>query len=111
MVQNGNKHFGTVDIMEIDILGVDILGIDILGIAILTPTQVKVHNLNLFEGLLKFKISSGGRSMRGPSIHRLVTAQGGTLIFSAYVGSDPASTVHPQKISGISNTPKNYLKF
>ena len=36
---------------------------------------------------------------------------GGTLIFSAYVGSDPASTVHPQKISGISNTPKKYLKF
>ena len=23
--------------------------------------------------------------------------QGGTLIFSAYVGSDPASTVHPPK--------------
>ena len=38
-------------------------------------------------------------------------AQGGTLIFSAYVGSDPASTVHPQKISGISSTPKKYLKF
>ena len=32
---------------------------------------------------------------------------GGTLIFYAYVGSDPASTVHPQKISGISSTPKN----
>ena len=31
---------------------------------------------------------------------------GGTLIFSTYVGSDPASTVHPQKISGISSTPK-----
>ena len=36
---------------------------------------------------------------------------GGTLIFSAYVGSDPASTVHPKKISGISSTPKKYLKF
>ena len=36
---------------------------------------------------------------------------GGTLIFSAYVGLDPASTVHPQKISGISSTPKQYLKF
>ena len=36
---------------------------------------------------------------------------GGTPIFYAYVGSDPASTVHPQKISGISNTPKKYLKF
>ena len=37
--------------------------------------------------------------------------QGGTLIFSSYIGSDPASTVHPQKISGISSTPKKYLKF
>ena len=32
---------------------------------------------------------------------------GGTLIFSSYIGSDPASTVHPKKISGISSTPKN----
>ena len=31
---------------------------------------------------------------------------GGTLIFSAYVGSDPASTVHPKTIH-----PKKYLKF
>ena len=36
---------------------------------------------------------------------------GGTLIFSVYVGSDPASTVYPQKISGISSTPKKYLNF
>ena len=36
---------------------------------------------------------------------------GGTLIFSAYVGSDPAFALHPQKISGISSTPKKYLKF
>ena len=31
--------------------------------------------------------------------------------FSAYVGSDQESTVHPPKISGISSTPKLYLKF
>ena len=37
--------------------------------------------------------------------------RGVTLIFSSYVGSDPASTVHPKKISVISNTPKKYLKF
>ena len=37
--------------------------------------------------------------------------QGGYSNFSAYVGSDPASTVHPQKILGISSTPKKYLKF
>ena len=36
---------------------------------------------------------------------------GGTLIFSAYVGSDPVSTVHPRKMSEISSTPKKYLIF
>ena len=36
-----------------------------------------------------------------------MSPRGGTLIFSSNVGSDPASTVHPQKISGISSTPKN----
>ena len=36
--------------------------------------------------------------------------RGGTLNFSTYVGSDPASTLHPKKISGISSTPKKYLK-
>ena len=36
-----------------------------------------------------------------------VIPQGGYSIFSAYVGSDPASTIHQKKISGISNIPKN----
>ena len=36
---------------------------------------------------------------------------GGALIFSSYVGSDPASTVHPKKKSGILRTSKKYLKF
>ena len=31
---------------------------------------------------------------------------GGTLIFSSYVGSGPASTVHPKKVSENSSTPK-----
>ena len=48
-------------------------------------------------------------------VHRLSSPGGGgyicTLIFSAYVGSDPASTVHPKKISGISSNPQKYLKF
>ena len=39
------------------------------------------------------------------------TPQGGYSIFSAYVGSDPASTVHPKKISEIWSTSKKYLKF
>ena len=36
---------------------------------------------------------------------------GGYSHFSSYVGSGPASSVHPKKISGISSTPKKYLKF
>ena len=36
---------------------------------------------------------------------------GGTFIFCSYVGSGPASTVHPQKVSGISSIPTKYLKF
>ena len=36
---------------------------------------------------------------------------GGTVFFSVYVGSDPASTVHPKKISGISRTPKKIFEF
>ena len=39
--------------------------------------------------------------------YTVIQPQGGTLIFSAYVGSDPASALHPKKISGISSTPKN----
>ena len=37
--------------------------------------------------------------------------EGGTLIFSSYVGSGPASTFHPKKILEISNTPKKYLRI
>ena len=44
-------------------------------------------------------------------INELDPQGGGTLIFSAYVGSDPAFTLHPKKISEISSTPKKYLKF
>ena len=43
----------------------------------------------------------GGGGTGGPDPRR------GTLFFSAYVGSDPASTVHPKKISEISSTLKN----
>ena len=44
-------------------------------------------------------------------VPRSTSSQGGTLNCSAYVGSDPASTLHRPKISGISSTPKKYLKF
>ena len=40
-----------------------------------------------------------------------VRSQGGTLIFSSYVGSGPASTIHPKKNIRNSKHPKKYLKF
>ena len=43
----------------------------------------------------------------GYQIPEGVGGGGGTLIFSSYVGSGPASTLHPKKKSGISSTPKN----
>ena len=36
---------------------------------------------------------------------------GGTLIFSAYLGSDPASTVHQKKKYQEFQAPQKYLKF
>ena len=36
---------------------------------------------------------------------------GGTLIFFLYVGLGLASTIHPQKISGISSTPKKIFEI
>ena len=41
---------------------------------------------------------------------RAKTPWGGTLFFSAYVGSDPASTVHPKKYQEF-QAPQKYLKF
>ena len=36
---------------------------------------------------------------------------GGTLIFSSYVGSGPASSIHPQKYQEFQAPQKKYLKF
>ena len=44
-------------------------------------------------------------------VMRQAKGGGDILIFSLYVGYATASTVHPQKLSGISSTPKKYLKF
>ena len=37
--------------------------------------------------------------------------RGGYFYFSSYVGSGPASTVHPKQISGILSTPNEYFNF
>ena len=63
--------------------------------------QFHFHPLLCFGGLSSCQCGSPGGGGGG----------GGTLIFSAYVGSDPAFALHPKKISGISSTPKKYLKF
>ena len=56
-----------------------------------------------------FKASQKKGQRLKVSFDRLGEAQGGggTLIFSAYVGSDPAPALHPINISGISSTPNN----
>ena len=43
-------------------------------------------------------------------VHRL-SSPWGVLYFSAYVGSDPASTVHPKKYQEFQAPPKKYLKY
>ena len=62
-------------------------------------------------GEILFGVGWGNEFQVISGVHRLSSPGGGGGIFSAYVGSDPASTVHPKKISGISSTPKKYLKF
>ena len=37
--------------------------------------------------------------------------RGGTLNFSCYVGLDPASTVYPKKLSGITGIPKKIFEI
>ena len=48
----------------------------------------------------------GGESMESLRHVYIQPREGGTLIFSSYVASGPASTVHLKKILGISSTPK-----
>ena len=48
----------------------------------IVPSQVQGEILSSTPKMESISVSQGG---------------GGTLIFSAYIGSDPASTVHPQK--------------
>ena len=52
--------------------------------------QSKTRRKLLYEGRIK-----SGHMRYGPP--------GGTFIFSSYVGSGPASTLHPPKKSGISS--------
>ena len=88
----------------------------------LNMNQLSRIPLNIYKNILypfKFlaNIPVSLKILPGPHVStqqvssRRVYPQGGTLIFTAYVGSGPASTVHPPKISLISSTPKKYLKF
>ena len=74
--------------------------------------EYSAYQVRQIHGLIQ-RWRRGGGGARLPSQHSMLGPQGGggTLIFSAYVGSDPASSFHPKKISGILSTPKKYLKF
>ena len=73
------------------------------GIAIISKTRfIYVNKTELSLGFCKQESQSS-------LCQKVVVPPSGgcTLIFSAYIGSDPGSTVHTQKISGISSTQKN----
>ena len=74
------------------------LGLDFL-LRLYSPTFNKICLMSKY-----IPVNSFGHVLLATSVPRGV-------IFSAYVGSDPAYTVHPPKKSGISSTPKKYLKF
>ena len=65
--------------------------------------------------LRKTIIFQGSREGQHPGCVRVCVCVcvwgGGGTHFPSYVGSGPASTVHPPKISGNSRSPKKYLKF
>ena len=56
------------------------------------------HLRNKYHIHVNFKLYAAAVLQMG------LKSQGGTLIFSSYVGSGPASTVHLYKIPGISST-------
>ena len=69
-------------------------------------TNVSYHmlvaRLTLMALFFKLMITLDFSLTRILLVHKTkVYPQGGTLVFSSYVGSGPASTVHPQKLSGI----------
>ena len=84
-------------------------GISSVNVCQSTPTPLgryglqRVKNCIYTKNCLKRPLSKSSDDTQGGG--------GGTLIFSAYVDSDPASNVHSKKISRISSTPKKYLKF
>ena len=62
-----------------------------------------------------FLLAEGCRSCRIPSLRPLepknetyewLSPRGGTLTFSGYIGSAPASTAYPQKIPSLTDYPK-----
>ena len=60
---------------------------------------------------IKQGFSPVSAAVKFTNMHTALTDQGGTPNFSSYEGSGPASTVHPQNISGSSNTPKKIFEI
>ena len=64
----------------------------------------------LCHGSRELRRGGGGSLKHSLSHHRIsqraLRTPGGTLIFYSYVGSGPASTIHPKIVSGITSTPK-----
>ena len=77
-------------------------GTQSIGSRFISLKQVLAYcdNANANDWLVQYSNTQGGGG-----------GGGGNLIFSSYVDSGPASTVHPPKISGISSTPKNIWNF
>ena len=65
------------------------------------------HNNTLLLGLMPSAQVKQFQSCLGSFLGILIDPQGGTLIFSAYVGSDPASSVHPKKYQEFQAPQKN----
>ena len=73
----------------------------------LPPPPPNFYGLNVFPPQIQ-QAPGPNFGETGNPMCVCVWGGGGTLIISSYVGLDPASTVYPPKIPGISRTPKKY---
>ena len=88
--------------------------------AALRFTTVELRMLTMPPRFDRYDSTTSHESARFSGCHATVPGEGGTLIFSSYVGSGPASTVHPlppppkkkkqKKKNRNSKNPQKYLK-